>query len=245
MLCIDNKSTDVYFNLAAEEYLLKNSDEDFFMVWRSRPSVVVGRHQNVYEEVNIGFAEEKGIKIARRFSGGGAVFQDLGNVNISFIETSVCANFDRFTHKTLDMLSSLGIEAESDERRAINVNGLKISGSAQGVYKDRVLYHCTLLHSSDLEMLERSLEFVPGQDDVSDNAMFKGSVKSVKSPVLNTAELMAVGDTDELIRRIIGYYLEKERKSNKYEFSIDECVAINRLRESKYETHSWIYKGKN
>ena len=74
MLCIHNTQTDPYFNLAAEEYLLKNFKENIFMLWQNEPSIVIGKHQDVWAEVNLKFVQDQQIKIARRFSGGGAVY---------------------------------------------------------------------------------------------------------------------------------------------------------------------------
>ena len=88
MFCVDNRCTDVYFNLAAEEYLLKQKREDYFMIWQSAPSVVIGKNQSVQIEVDEEYMIEKGIHLARRFSGGGAVYHDKGNINLTFIETT-------------------------------------------------------------------------------------------------------------------------------------------------------------
>ena len=87
MLCIDNRCTDIYWNLAAEEYLLKQKRDNYFMLWQSDPCVVIGKHQSVQAEVDEHYLQEKGIALARRFSGGGAVYHDRGNINLSFIET--------------------------------------------------------------------------------------------------------------------------------------------------------------
>ena len=87
MVSILNDSTDAYFNLAAEEYLLRSFGQDVFMLWQNEPSVVIGKHQNVWAEINPAFIQERDIKVVRRFSGGGAVYHDLGNLNFTFIES--------------------------------------------------------------------------------------------------------------------------------------------------------------
>ena len=88
MLCIHNTHTDAWFNLAAEEYLLKNFSEDIFMLWQNEPAVVIGKYQNIRAETDIEYARQKRIRLARRYSGGGAVYHDMGNLNLTFIENS-------------------------------------------------------------------------------------------------------------------------------------------------------------
>ena len=88
MRFINSFSTDAGFNLAAEEYLLKQGTEDVFMLWQSAPSIIIGKHQRMEAEVNLTVAGEKQIPVFRRFSGGGAVYHDLGNINLTFIETT-------------------------------------------------------------------------------------------------------------------------------------------------------------
>ena len=77
--CIYSPFSDIYFHLAAEEYLLKQGNEDIFMLWQDTPSVVIGKHQRLRLEVDQEWAEREQVHIARRFSGGGAVYHDLGN----------------------------------------------------------------------------------------------------------------------------------------------------------------------
>ena len=79
-------SQSPYFNLATEEYLLKNSFDDICMLWQNAPSVIIGRYQNTLAEINVDFVNQNHITVARRLTGGGAVFHDLGNLNFSFIK---------------------------------------------------------------------------------------------------------------------------------------------------------------
>lgn len=94
MRFINSSFTDAGFNLAAEEYLLKQGTEDVFMLWQSAPSVIIGKHQRVETEVNRTMAEQNKIPVFRRFSGGGAVYHDWGNINLTFIETTRLARFE-------------------------------------------------------------------------------------------------------------------------------------------------------
>ena len=85
MIRVINGSNDPYFNLACEEWLMQCADGDVFMLWQNAPSVILGQNQNAFSEVNIPYAEEHKIKIARRITGGGAVYHDLNNINFSFM----------------------------------------------------------------------------------------------------------------------------------------------------------------
>ena len=108
MFCIDNRCTDVYFNLAVEEYLLKQTQGDYFVIWQSEPSVVMGKNQSVRAEVNEDYRIEKGIRLARRFSGGGAVYHDKGNINLTFIETTSQPLFEDYLQRIVGFLETMG-----------------------------------------------------------------------------------------------------------------------------------------
>ena len=143
MLYINNPYTDAWFNLAAEEYLLKNFSDDIFMLWQNEPSVIIGKHQNVWDEINRNYIQKKHIKVVRRYSGGGAVYHDSGNLNITFIQNSKELASGIFTARLIAFLATFGIRAEADERQALTIDGLKISGSAQSIHKGRILHHAT------------------------------------------------------------------------------------------------------
>lgn len=241
MLCIDNTILDPYFNISAEEYLLKNFADDVFMLWQNEPSIIVGRHQNVKAEINLDFAASHDLKIVRRFSGGGTVFHDLGNLNLTFIETNSNVNFNKFTDEIVEFLSKLGIKAQVDARRAINIDGLKISGSAQCIHKNRVMFHATLLFSSNLEKLNTSLE---GDETalINSSNTKKRYVPSVKSQVVNISEYTPKSFTiDDLKQFIINYFLEKNMENKLYNFSQHDINQIDNLKDEKYATEDWTF----
>lgn len=238
---IDNRSTDVYFNLAAEEFLLKQTADDVFMLWHSTPSVVIGKHQRMEQEVDRFFASRRGIRLARRFSGGGAVYQDEGNLNLTFIETRRQADFSSYLQQTLDYLSCWGLRAEGDERLGIYIGGLKVSGSAQCVHRDRVLYHCTLLYNTDLDILNRVL--TAGREDKSINPASFYSVPSVRSEVTNIRTCLPFPpSTAEFRHSVLRHF---SRGCLPRIFTEEELNAIRRLRTEKYARWEWILRLKN
>ena len=235
--CIYSPYTDIYFHLAAEEYLLKQGTEDVFMLWQSVPSVVIGKHQRLRSEVDKEWAKQHRIAIARRFSGGGAVYHDLGNVNFTFIETvSRLPEFVHYLQRTLDFLSFIGIEAKGDERLGIYLNGLKISGSAQCLYKDRVLYHCTLLYDTDLTALHQALNPEPMVDDEMLSSVY--AVPSVRSEVTNIRRHLSAGTVTDFKEKAFQYFSKSQSVSA---FTREEIEAVNQLREEKYIQKEWIY----
>jgi lipoate---protein ligase len=237
MLCIDNPYTDACFNLAAEEYLFKNFSDDVFMLWQNGPSVIVGKHQNIESEVNLAFSRENSIKVVRRFSGGGAVYHDLGNINLTFIESNSHPDFNKYTKQILGFLSSLGIHAQANERRALYIDGMKISGCAQYIRKNKVLFHATLLYSTNLNHLASSLNSLQTNQKNGELLKHRQYVKSVKDPVTNLSEHipspLLINDFKKLI---IKYFLDNNLENSIYSFSEEDITAITLLKQEKYVT---------
>lgn len=238
MLCIHNKSTNPYFNLATEEYLFKNKTEDIFMLWRNEPSIIVGKHQNTISEINYEFVKENQIKVVRRLTGGGAVFHDLGNVNFTFIQTGEdekLVDFRKYTAPIIDVLRKIGIEAKFEGRNDLTIDGRKFSGNAEHVFKNRILHHGTLLFSSTINNLTQALK-------VDESKFHDKAVKSVRSRVTNITEHLkqplSVEDFIELIYSDI-----KEMYSDAIDYDLNEqdINIINKLVTEKYSTWDWNY----
>lgn len=237
-LCLQHTSLDPYFNLAAEEYFLKNFTEDLFIIWRSEPSIVVGKHQNALAEINHAFVKENNIFVARRLSGGGTVFHDPGNLNFTFIKTVKEVsevNFKTFTEPVVKALKKRGIEAYTTGRNDLMVGGKKISGNAEHVFKKRVLHHGTLLFNSNLGKLKGALKV--------DLSRFEDkSVQSNRSPVCNIAghlqkEMSIAEFSDYLFAEVQTHF--QDRKV--YGFSEKDVETIQQLANEKYATWDWIY----
>ncbi len=237
MRCIHIKNTNPFFCLAAEEYLLKNFDDDIFMLWQSENAVVVGKHQNLPGEMNYRFVRENTILLARRISGGGTVFHDSGNVNFSFIKNVKSPseiNFKMFTAPVVEALAKQGITATNSGRNDLLVEGQKISGNAEHVYKNRVLHHGTLLFNSDLKNLGQAIKVVPGKYESK-------AVQSNRSPVANISQFLKTKmSTAEFIQFMLNVQLEKPENSI-YELTETEIQNIEKRSTEKFQTWEWNF----
>ncbi|MEF9934871.1 MAG: lipoate--protein ligase [Clostridium sp.] len=238
MIFIYNKSTDPYFNLAAEEYVLKNFNDDCFMLWRNSKAVIIGKNQNAIAEINRDYVTSNNIPVVRRLSGGGAVFHDLGNVNFTFItnDTDDFVNFGKFTEPIIGVLKdNLSINAELSGRNDLTIDSKKFSGNAQYNYKNRVLHHGTLLFSSSIDNISESLNVKPIK------LQSKG-VKSVKSRVTNiSSHLNSPLTIEEFIDMTMNYVKENSLDGEIYEFTKEDVKAIENLKDEKYSTWEWNY----
>ena len=236
MRCILNPHTRPSFNLAAEEWLLRNSLEDLFMLWRNAPAVIVGRHQNTLAEIDLDFVQERGIAVIRRITGGGAVFHDLGNVNFSFVRLGHSEgglDFARFTAPVLEALRTMGVECGFDGRNDLVTGGRKFSGNAQHIERDRVLHHGTLLFDSRLEDLAGALR--PDPLKFQDKA-----VKSLPARVGLLKEHVPHRDVEAFMRRLFAHML-RTLPGTRRDLSGKEESAIAELARTRYERWEWNF----
>jgi len=238
MFCISLNSTDPFFNLAVDEYLLKNSREEFLILGINQRSVIIGKHQSAHRETNTRFITVNNIPVIRRITGGGTVFHDSGNLNFSFILNSgegKQIDFRKYTLPVISFLSTLGIEAKFGGKNDLLAGGLKISGNAEHVYRDRVLHHGTLLFNASLEMLRGSL-----RKDTS--GYTTRAVRSNPSPVTNLAgKLNGVETIHDFRSLMLNWFLENNPGSVTGELSAGETERIRSLADSKYRTWEWNY----
>lgn len=238
MLCIRHNITDPYFNLASEEFLLKESDEEYFLLYVDEPCVIIGKHQNAYAEINISFIRKSHIKVARRISGGGAVWHDQGNLNFAFVrngKTGELVNFGKYMMPVLDFLNGLGLKANLWGKNSIVVNGFKISGNAEHVHKNRVLHHGTLLFNSNLASLEEALQVDPGK--YSDRA-----VKSVRSKTANIADQLSNAmNITQFGDSLMEYIITENSEAVIHELSDSDTEKIFILIRDKYSTWEWNF----
>ncbi len=178
--------TDPHKNLAMEEALLQTlpEGEAVLFLWQNRHTVVIGSGQNAWRECNTALLEKEGGTLARRSSGGGAVYHDLGNLNFSFIVPREDYDVDRQLRVVMSALRRLGLIAEKSGRNDLLIDGRKFSGNAFRLLKHSALHHGTLLIHSDMSMVGRYL--TPDQE--------KLKAKGVKSVSARVANLAALGN---------------------------------------------------
>ncbi len=185
-----SRSFDPWFNLAVEECIFRQMapTQRVLFLWRNADTVVIGRAQNPWKECNTGRMNDDGVRLARRSSGGGAVFHDLGNTCFTFMAGKPEYDKSVSTGIILDALRSLGIDAHASGRNDLVVSTpdgeRKISGSAYRETKDRGFHHGTLLLNADLSRLANYLNPDPKK------LQAKG-ITSVRSRVANLVELSA------------------------------------------------------
>lgn len=239
MRYIINKSTDPYFNLALDEYAMKHIDvkEDFFFLWQNSPSVIVGNNQNTVEEINQGFIDKNNIKVARRVSGGGAVYHDFGNLNFTFVinvDDPGEVNYKKYVQPIIDALASMGVVAEASGRNDILVDGLKISGNAQRMSNGKLMHHGTLLYDVNLEDMVQAL-------NVAQDKFISKGVKSVRSRVTNIKDHLQGSPSIDDFWQALQYYLSNKGRDKEIVLSEKDISLIKLEAVNRFSTYNWIY----
>lgn len=228
MKYLTNCSTDPYFNLAFDEYCLENvkSGQPYFFLWRNRPSVIVGLNQNVYSEVNLEYLDAHGITLARRVTGGGAVYHDLQNLNYTIIGAHPSPE------PFVEALRKLGVDAQLTGRNDIFVDGRKCSGYARRVSHGQEIIHGTLMYDVDLDTLSHVL-------DTPFSKMNAKGIASVKSRVCNLKDhLPAMASLDELQAALQDILSGGDKPLPPDIVPLDEVQALS---DSKFSTWDFVY----
>lgn len=248
ILIITTQATNPWNNLALEEYLMGQctSDSDsgperryaaILFLWQNAHTVVIGRNQNAWAECRTELLEEEGGYLARRSTGGGAVFHDLGNLNFSIILPRSRFDLGQSFQVILDAVRKLGINAVRSGRNDILINERKFSGNAFRYHRGVALHHGTLMVDTDVEPLARYL-------NVSKAKLSTRAIKSVRSRVVNLIEVKEDLTIDALSEAVIDSFtkhyangLEVERTKAQLLLK-DEAL---RSLEARYASWDWRY----
>lgn len=191
-------TTVPYDNMALEAYLLHHVEpgECILYLWQNRRTVVIGRNQNCYAECKCSRLEEDGGYLARRLSGGGAVFHDLGNLNFTFLVRKEDYSVERQTEVIRQAARMYGIDACRTGRNDIQVDGKKFSGNAFYQTGDCCYHHGTILIQADKEQMSHYLK-------VSKEKLQSKGVESVRSRVANLTEYAPQMTVDGMKERLV------------------------------------------
>ncbi len=217
------QTDDIRTNLATEQYLMNSGklEAPFMLFYIEKPCIIVGRNQNTMEEINQKYCEDNEITITRRLSGGGAMYQDLGNMCFSFVVPAKDQKFGDFKTLVQPIVKALhemgATKAEVTGRNDIVIEGKKFSGNAMYTKGDKTFSHGTLMFDVDTSAVENALR-------VSKDKIESKGVKSVRSHVTN----------------IKPYSLEQAQK---FEYHLDETdkAEIAKIEQELYKNWDWVY----
>ena len=241
-----------FFNLALEEYLSNFTDKEseYLLFYRNEPSLVMGKNQNAWEEMNYNYLRSENIYLSRRISGGGTVYHDLKNLNFSYIkplDTKLVANYNSLLLPIVEFLKTLDLKVSIGQRSDIwleNTRGeeRKITGTAQYTNKNRFITHGTLLFDTNLENLQKAIT-IPKNIEVSSR-----SLKSIRSKVINIKEVLEdsnyepiplIETFEEKLAHFVLLYFNKP--VHIYTLIKEEVEEIEKLAKEKYSSFEWIW----
>ncbi len=237
MIYLTHESMDAFFWFGLEYELLrkKEPEDDYFLFWRTQPTLMIGNYQIAAAEINEEHAKRQGIHIVRRLTGGGTIFTDPGSWQFSFImrnrENSEIA-FESFVRPVLEGLKAMGVDASMSARNDLLFEGKKFCGNAQHHSGNRVLHHGSILFDTDIDEMVRSLT-------VDDEKIVTKGIRSVRQRVTNLKEhineqMDSLGFRD----RLLGSMLSGVRARPLTE---EESLAANRAAEQKFRSWDWVY----
>lgn len=230
-----NPSLDPHHTLAAEEYMLKYIEPgDVVMyLYTHEDSVIIGKHQNAWAECRHEQLLADGGKLARRISGGGAVFHDIGNLNFSFIAAHDTYDVHRQLKVMLDAANLFGIHAEFSGRNDIMANGRKFSGNAFCRRKNGSFHHGTILIDSDMDKLSQYLA-------VSKDKIESKGISSVRARVVNLKELNPDISPQKMTEALLKAYKAEYGDPQPYPFTDEARAEIEEL-AARNKSWEWLF----
>ena len=184
LLLFRSLSTDIYENLALEQHLAQNvpAGRLILFLWQNRSCVVIGRNQNAFRECRTDILSDEGVTLSRRLSGGGAVYQDTGNLNFTFCSPEKDSDIERQHMVILEACRLLKIDASVSGRNDLLAEGCKFSGNSFYSHDGKSFHNGTILLDVDLKKMEKCLS--PSRMKLASKA-----VDSVRSRVINLREI--------------------------------------------------------
>ncbi|NWX84527.1 LIPT Lipoyltransferase, partial [Nothoprocta pentlandii] len=242
-LILQSLSDDVYQNLAVEDWIHEQAgleDRQVLFLWRNAPAVVVGRHQNPWQECDLRLLRQKGVKLARRRSGGGAVYHDLGNINLTFFTSRT--RYERRDNLELVVRALRALSPRLDvrvtERYDIVLGGrYKISGTAAKLGRTAAYHHCTLLCGADKSLLSALLRSPY-------RGLRSNATASVPSAVRNLVEEDPALTCERLLEAVAEEYAARHHVDRRVTLinPADEAVLPGIHRKTKeLQTWEWVY----
>lgn len=241
MFTIINNETDPLYNLALEEYVFKHLDikEDILLIWQNRDSVVIGKDQNPFRDVNFPYIHSNKIPIFRRLTGGETIFHDLGTINYSFIVKNTKENknnYNIFLDPIVDFLIELGVSSSIDSLGDLCFDGLRMSLNTQTFNHNRLIHHGVLFFNTNLEKLDLVLD----TPDLNEFEFDKVKVKH--NGITNLKEYIKEDLSIKQFKKLLLSKLIGEDLSNKkYVLDYSDKTKINKIAKEKYNTWEWIY----
>jgi lipoate---protein ligase len=243
-MIIWSPSNKTGFNLAAEEYLFFQRQDEILFLYINEPCVVVGCNQSIFSEADTAYCVTREIGLYRRLSGGGAVFQDNGNLNFCIIRNRKEGQFalgTDFLNPIVNVLHQLAVPVSVGPRKDLWLpDGHKVTGTASHIGKTRLLHHGTLLYDVNLTDLNKSLT------PLSVRAK-KGTVASVPSPVKNIREYLSEQHLNHpesfsffsMVYQRLAALMEP---SGMGVFTEDDICRIHQIKREKYDEPLWTFK---
>lgn len=233
MIYLDYTSMDAAFWFGLENALLEK-EGDYFLFWRTRPTVMLGAYQTA-AEFDHAYVQEKGIAVVRRQTGGGTIYTDPGSWQFSYIcnENTKEINFAPFVQPVLEGLRNMGLDVSMSERNDLLIEGRKFSGNAQHHAKGRILHHGSILFDTDIAEMVGCLR--PDNEKLTTK-----SIRSVSQRVANLKEFLPAGMNALSFREaLLSHMLTPDIEQQT--LLPEEAEKINKTFADKYKSPEWVY----
>lgn len=242
MKFLESHSNNPEYNLSFEEYCFKHlpiENETYLFLWINSPSIIIGKNQNAYAEINSDYVNEHNIKVVRRITGGGAVYHDLGNLNFSIIEknkNNKKIDFKKYYEFIIFALRELNLNAELSGRNDVTIDGKKCIGASQAIWENRTLSNGCILFNVELTALSKALTVRP------EKLKAKG-VKSVSARVENIfPQLQNKISIEEFKEHLLkSIFAQRDEPPSEYKLSDAELSGVREIYNMRFSQKLWNY----